>query len=105
MDLRNNPSSPKIEMSDRPKEFALHALAAIEIHDQASQRGEKLTFPEIVKGDKVLGNPRDILPTYLLVSFGRNTIPVFRRFLTKSYGMTDAEIDSAILENITQVNK
>lgn len=84
-----------------PRDFAIHALACIRLHDvlndDASGQGT-VSIARIAALDKVLTNPRDVNSLYLLRAFGRHAIPAFQRLLREEYKVEDAAIETEVSE-------
>lgn len=100
-------------LSDRPKQFAIHALACIELHDrlkaEATEGGESArpqrSIPYIAGFDPVLVAERDWCAFYLLCAFGRHAVSVFNRMLADKYGMAEQDISALVQQQVSALEK
>ena len=101
MNIDGNTSMCNVKLSDDI--FAIHGLAVIAVHDAQLGEKEKLTLSEITNLDEHLKFTRGTLLYGFLTSFGRQSVPVFKRILIKNFKMTDEMIKERVNAVISDI--
>lgn len=85
--------------------FAINALAVIDLHDRDTEKGTGRTLRDIVLANQHLAHTMGTLRMGYLLTFGRQSIPLLRKFLIIQHSYTKDRIDSEVQQIVDEMSK